>query len=66
MDAFFNAVFSWLFMFIDYVGAIFFDIINIGEPECAFTDLLPLFAIGVSVSVLMLGIKAIRSFIWGS
>ena len=29
-------------------------------------DLLPLFAIGISVSVLMLGVKAIKSFAWGS
>lgn len=28
--------------------------------------LLPLLAIGVAVSALMLGIKAIRSFIWGA
>ncbi len=29
-------------------------------------ELLPLLAVGVAVSALMLGIKAIRSFIWGS
>ena len=28
--------------------------------------LLPLFAIGISVSVLLLGVKAIKSFAWGS
>ena len=28
--------------------------------------LLPLLAIGVAVSALMLGVKAIRSFIWGA
>ena len=32
----------------------------------ALKDLLPLFAIGISVSVLMLGVKAIKSFAWGS
>lgn len=32
----------------------------------ALKDLLPLLAIGVAVSALMLGIKAIRSFIWGA
>lgn len=32
----------------------------------ALSDLLPLLAIGVAVSALMLGIKAIRSFIWGA
>ena len=28
--------------------------------------LLPLFAIGVAISVIMLGVKIIRSFIWGA
>lgn len=32
----------------------------------ALSELLPLLAIGVAVSALMLGIKAIRSFIWGA
>lgn len=30
------------------------------------SELLPLLAVGVAVSALMLGIKAIRSFIWGA
>lgn len=30
------------------------------------TELLPLLAIGVAISALMLGIKAIKSFIWGA
>lgn len=29
-------------------------------------DLLPLLAIGIAVSALMLGVKAIRSFAWGA
>lgn len=29
-------------------------------------DLLPLLAVGVAVSALMLGVKAIKSFIWGA
>lgn len=29
-------------------------------------ELLPLFAIGISISAVMLGIKAIRSITWGS
>lgn len=29
-------------------------------------ELLPLFAIGVSISALMLGIKVIKGFIWGA
>lgn len=34
--------------------------------EGALADLLPLLAIGVSISALMLGVKVIRSFIWGA
>lgn len=29
-------------------------------------DLLPLFAIGIGISVLLFGIKAIRSIVWGA
>lgn len=29
-------------------------------------DLLPLFAVGIGISALMFGIKAIRSITWGS
>lgn len=29
-------------------------------------DLLPLLAIGIAVSALMLGVKAIKSFAWGA
>lgn len=30
------------------------------------SQLLPLLAVGVAVSALMLGVKAIKSFIWGA
>lgn len=36
------------------------------STEGQLNALLPLLAIGVAVSALMLGIKAIRSFIWGA
>lgn len=29
-------------------------------------ELLPLLAVGVAISALMLGVKAIKSFIWGA
>ena len=37
-----------------------------GAAAGALSELLPLFAIGISISALMLGIKAIKSFVWGS
>lgn len=32
----------------------------------ALTELLPLFLVGVAISALLLGVKIIRSFIWGA
>lgn len=37
----------------------------IGENG-ALKDLLPLFAIGISISALLFGVKIIKSFVWGS
>lgn len=34
--------------------------------EGSLSELLPVFAIGVGVSVLMLGIKAVKSMTWGA
>ena len=36
------------------------------DTDGALSALLPLLAVGVAVSALMLGVKAIRSFIWGA
>ena len=36
------------------------------SAEGALYELLPLFAVGVSISAIMLGVKIIRSFIWGA
>lgn len=52
----FDAVIGW-------VGTVFSSLVGGSGPLRA---LLPLLAVGVSVSVLFLGIKAIRHFIWGS
>lgn len=32
----------------------------------ALSELLPLFAIGIAISAILLGIRVIKSFIWGS
>lgn len=57
------AVTSGLGTVIDWVGAV---ITAITSETGALSELLPLLAIGVSVSALMLGAKVIRSFIWGA
>ena len=58
-----NAVTSALGTVIEWVGTVVTALV--GESG-ALADLLPLLAVGVAISALMLGIKAIKSFIWGA
>lgn len=58
-----NAVTSGLSTVIGWVGTV---ITEMTTSEGALYQLLPLLAIGVSVSALLLGAKVIRSFIWGA
>lgn len=58
-----EAVTSGLTTVIGWVGAVVDALVT---TEGDLSALLPLLAIGVAVSALMLGIKAIRSFIWGA
>lgn len=58
-----DAVTSGLTTVISWVGAVVDALV---KTDGALSALLPLLAIGVAVSALMLGIKAIRSFIWGA
>lgn len=61
-----QAVTSALTTVIDWVGTVVSAVVTGGETPGALNALLPLLAVGVSVSALMLGVKAIRSFAWGS
>lgn len=56
-----EAVTSALTTVIGWVGTVVTALTS-GELKA----LLPLLAIGVAISALMLGIKAIKSFIWGA
>lgn len=58
-----EAVTSGLSTVIQWVGSVVDALVTTDGDLSA---LLPLLAIGVAVSALMLGIKAIRSFIWGA
>lgn len=58
-----EAVTSGLTTVIAWVGSVVDALV---ATDGALAALLPLLAIGVAVSALMLGIKAIRSFIWGA
>ena len=56
-----NAVGSALTTVIGWVGDVV-TALTTGE----LVSLLPLFAIGISISALLLGVKIIRSFTWGN
>lgn len=58
-----EAVTSALTTVIGWVGTVVSALVGeSGELK----ELLPLLAIGVAISALMLGVKAIKSFIWGA
>lgn len=58
-----QAVTSALGTVIDWVGTVVTALVG---ADGALSELLPLLAIGVAISALMLGVKAIKSFIWGA
>lgn len=47
---------------IDWIGTVLTAIVGGG----ALSDLAPLFAIGISISAIMLGIKVVRGIVWGA
>lgn len=58
-----SAVTSALTEVIGWVGTVVSALIT---TDGKLNALLPLLAVGVAISALMLGIKAIKSFIWGA
>ena len=58
-----DAVTSGLSTVIDWVGTVVNSLIGESGELAA---LLPLFAIGIAISSVMLGIRIIRGFIWGA
>jgi len=58
-----EAVTTALTTVIDWVGTV---VTALTGEAGKLKDLLPLLAVGVAISALMLGIKAIKSFIWGA
>lgn len=58
-----EAVTSALTTVLDWIGTVITALVT---SEGALYALLPLFAIGIAVSAVMLGIKVIRGFIWGA
>lgn len=58
-----NAVTSALSTVISWIGTVVNSLV--GENG-DLASLLPLFAIGIAISAFLLGIKAIKSTVWGS
>lgn len=58
-----EAVTTALGTVIDWVGTV---VSSLTTTEGELSALLPLLAIGVAISALMLGVKAIKSFAWGT
>ena len=58
-----EAVTTALGTVIEWVGTV---VTALTGADGALSPLLPLLAIGVAISALMLGVKAIKSFAWGT
>lgn len=58
-----EAVSTALTTVIDWVGTV---VTALTSTDGKLSALLPLLAIGVAISALMLGVKAIKSFSWGT
>lgn len=58
-----EAVTTALTTVIGWVGTVISSIVG---AEGQLNELLPLFAIGIAISALLFGIKAIKSVIWGA
>ncbi len=48
---------------IDWIGTVISAVFSTGG---ALKDLGPLFAIGISISAILLGVKIIKSMVWGA
>lgn len=59
----FSAVTSALTQVLTWIGTV---VSSITGASGDLKELLPLFAIGIAISVFLFGIKAIKSIIWGA
>lgn len=57
------AVTSALTTVLEWVGTVVSEITG---SEGALNELLPLFAIGIAISAVLLGVKVIKSIVWGA
>ena len=62
-NALLSAVTSGITTVIGWIGAVLDSMIGESGELAA---LLPLFAIGIAISAILLGVRVVRSFIWGA
>ncbi len=60
------AVTSAITTVIGWIGTVITSIVTGGETPGDLNALLPLFAVGIAISALLFGIRAIKSVIWGA
>ena len=58
-----NAVTSAITSVLGWVGSV---ITSLTDTDGALYALLPLFAIGIAISAVLLGVKIIKSVVWGA
>lgn len=51
---------------LSWIGTVINALVTGGNTPGALNALLPLFAIGISVSAILLGVKMIKSLVWGA
>ena len=51
---------------IGWIGTVIDALVTGGNTPGALHGLLPLFAIGISISAILLGVKMIKSLVWGA
>lgn len=51
---------------ISWIGTVIGALLGSGSNEGQLATLAPLFAIGISISAILLGVKLIKSIVWGA
>lgn len=61
-----EAVTSALSTILSWIGTVIGSLVTTGTDAGALSPLLPLFAVGIAISVVLLGVKIIKSVVWGA
>lgn len=61
-----DAVTSALSTILSWIGTVIGSLVTTGNDAGALSPLLPLFAVGIAISVVLLGVKIIKSVVWGA